>query len=225
MGRVSTCQKNCISIDLLRRSTSEARRRPGVGTPLVSFLPVGSFFHSDNVRCHYKDVIMSTMASQITSLTLVYSSVYSVADQRKHQRSMLLASVREIHWWPGNSPHKGPATRQMFPFDDVITWCNGVYLASCWNTFHLFHPSSSLRSNMSDQYHYMAPAVQPLGWYRYLQHRQGGSLKISQFASPRPMKVGSILLWLLCPPDPCNLPGTALLSRDQSSRGALKYTE
>ena len=63
---------------------------------------------------------MSTMASQITSLTIVYSTVYSGADQRKHQRSATLGFVREIHRWPVNSPHKGPVTRKMFPFDDVI---------------------------------------------------------------------------------------------------------
>ena len=34
---------------------------------------------------HYTDVILTTMASQITSLTVVYSTVYSDADQRKHQ--------------------------------------------------------------------------------------------------------------------------------------------
>ena len=69
---------------------------------------------------HYSDVIMSTMASQITSLTIVYSSVYSGTDQRKHQSSASLAFVREIHRWLVNSPHKGPVTRKMFPFDDVI---------------------------------------------------------------------------------------------------------
>ena len=63
---------------------------------------------------------MGTMASQITSLTIVYSTVYSGADQRKHQRSASLALVRGFHQWPGNSPHKGPVTRKMFPFDDVI---------------------------------------------------------------------------------------------------------
>ena len=69
---------------------------------------------------HYGDVIMGTMASQITSLTIVYSTVYSGADQRKHQSSASLASVRGIHWGPVNSPHKWPVTRKMFPFDDVI---------------------------------------------------------------------------------------------------------
>ena len=36
---------------------------------------------------------MGTMASQITSLTIVYSTVYSDADQRKHERSASLAFV------------------------------------------------------------------------------------------------------------------------------------
>ena len=69
---------------------------------------------------HYNDVIMGAMASQITSLTIVYSTVYSGAGQRKHQSSASLASVRGIHRWPVNSPHKKPVTRKMFPFDDVI---------------------------------------------------------------------------------------------------------
>ena len=69
---------------------------------------------------HYRDVIISTMASQITSLPIVYLTVYSGGEQRKHQSSASLAFVRGIHWWPVNSSHKGPITRKMFPFDDVI---------------------------------------------------------------------------------------------------------
>ena len=72
---------------------------------------------------HYDDIIMGTMASQITSLTIVYLSVYSGADQRKHQASASLAYVRGIHRWPVNSPHQWPVTRKMFPFDDVIMTC------------------------------------------------------------------------------------------------------
>ena len=53
-------------------------------------------------------------------LTIVYSTVYSGADQRKHKSSASLAFVRWIHRWPVNSPHEGPATRQMFLFDDII---------------------------------------------------------------------------------------------------------
>ena len=69
---------------------------------------------------HYSDDIMGTMASQITSLTIVYSTVYSGPDQRKHRSSASLAFVRGIHRWPVNSPYKWPVTRKMFPFDDVI---------------------------------------------------------------------------------------------------------
>ena len=69
---------------------------------------------------HYNDVILSLIASQITSLTNVYSTVYSDADQRKHQSTASLAFVRGIHRGPVNSPHKWPVTRKMFPFDDVI---------------------------------------------------------------------------------------------------------
>ena len=66
------------------------------------------------------DVIMGAIASLITSLTSVYSIVYSDADQRKHQSSTSLAFVRGIHRGPVNSPHKWPATRKMFPINDVI---------------------------------------------------------------------------------------------------------
>ena len=69
---------------------------------------------------HYNDFIMGTIASQITSLTIVYSTVYSEADQRKHQSSASLTFVRGIHRGPVNSPHQWPVTRKMFPFDDVI---------------------------------------------------------------------------------------------------------
>ena len=62
---------------------------------------------------------MSVMASQITSLTAVYSTVYSGTDQTKYQNSASLAFVRGIHRGPVNSPHKGPVTREMFPFDGV----------------------------------------------------------------------------------------------------------
>ena len=63
---------------------------------------------------------MGTMASQITSLTIVYLTDYSDADQRKHHSSASLAFVREINQGLVNSPHKWPVTRKMFPFDDVI---------------------------------------------------------------------------------------------------------
>ena len=69
-----------------------------------------------HLSTHYDDIIMSAMASQITSITIVYSTASSGADQRKHQGSASLAFVGGIHRWL----HKGPVTRKMFPFDDVI---------------------------------------------------------------------------------------------------------
>ena len=69
---------------------------------------------------HSYNVIMGAIASQITSLTIVYSTVYSDVDQRKHQSSASLAFVWEFTGRPVNSPHKWPVTRKMFPFDDVI---------------------------------------------------------------------------------------------------------
>ena len=77
----------------------------------------GSYLDRINVYC---DAIMGAMASQIDSLTILYSTVYSGANQRKHQRSASQAFVRAIHRWPVNSPHKWPVTRKTFPLDDVI---------------------------------------------------------------------------------------------------------
>ena len=79
---------------------------------------------------HNSDVIMGAIASQITSVTIVYSTVYWGADQRKHHKSASLAFVRGTHRWPVNSPHKWPVTRIMFPFDDVI-----MRRCSMWREF------------------------------------------------------------------------------------------
>ena len=62
---------------------------------------------------------MGATTSQITSLMIVYSAVYSGTDHRKLQSYASLAFVRGIHRGPVNSPHKGPVTRNMIPFDDV----------------------------------------------------------------------------------------------------------
>ena len=81
---------------------------------------VSYVYHKSTSVSHYSDVIMGAIAYQITSLPIVYTTVYSGADQRKHQSSASLALVRGIHRRPVNSPHKGPVTRKTFPFDDVI---------------------------------------------------------------------------------------------------------
>ena len=84
---------------------------------------------------------MTMLASQITSLTVVYSIVYSGVNQRKHQSSASLAFVREIHRGPVNFPHKWPVTRKMFPFDDVImrvhiSWGCTLHMCSTYCISH-----------------------------------------------------------------------------------------
>ena len=111
---------------LVRKMANKAltwTRKFSIPVWLILIYTEGKLTCKANGHDHYNDVIMSAMMSQITSLTIVYSSVYSDADQRKHQSSGSLVFVRGIHRWPENSPHKGPATRKMFPFDDVIMTC------------------------------------------------------------------------------------------------------
>ena len=81
--------------------------------------------HSIANQCtevHYSDVIMSAIVYQITGVSIVYSTVCSSADERKHQSSASLSFVTENHQLPVVSLHKGPVTRQMFPLDDVIMY-------------------------------------------------------------------------------------------------------
>ena len=70
---------------------------------------------------HYNDVIIGTIASQITSLTIVYSNVYSGADQRKHQSSASLAFVSNAEnvsiWW---RHHKFSPPNLCYPY--AISW-------------------------------------------------------------------------------------------------------
>ena len=87
---------------------------------ILAGLPGSQFNTPEDRSNHYSDVIMSAMASQITCLTIVYSTLYLGADQKKHQSSASLAFVRGIHQSLVNSPHKRPVTRKMFPFDDII---------------------------------------------------------------------------------------------------------
>ena len=79
------------------------------------WLSIMSSIYDWNITIHYNDVITGAIASQITSLTIVYSMVYSGADQRKHQSSTSLAFVRGIYRGPVNSPHKWPVMRKMCP--------------------------------------------------------------------------------------------------------------
>ena len=90
---------------------------------------------------------MTTMASQITSLTVVYSIVYSGVDKRKHQRSASLAFVRGIHrdrWIPRT---KGQLRGKCFHLM-TSSWTStalGESMMTSWygNTFRITGPLSS----------------------------------------------------------------------------------
>ena len=80
---------------------------------------------------HYDDVIMTTMAAQITSLTVVYSTVYSDANQREHQSSASLAFVWGIHrdrWIPRT---KGQLRRKCFHLM-TSSWFDDIDLDQYW---------------------------------------------------------------------------------------------
>ena len=70
---------------------------------------------------HYSDIIMSTMASQITSLVIVYSTVYSGAKIKESIKALRHWPLcREFYHWPVISPHKWPVTWKLFPFYDIV---------------------------------------------------------------------------------------------------------
>ena len=114
---------------------------------------------------------MTTIALQITSLTIVYSTIYSGADQSKHQSSASLAFVWGIHRGPVNSPHKWPVTRKMFPFDDVIMWWNHDDVTT-WKCFqhdwpfvrgiHEYEGNPSQRASKAKLWHFFM-----LAWTSY----------------------------------------------------------
>ena len=106
---------------------------------------------------------MGAIASQITSLTIIYSTVYSDADQRKHQSSAPLAFVRWIHWGTVNSPHKWPVTRKI-PFDDVIMAMRIIQL-STWVLYFLWYTLQRRLAQISLKRHWNSAAVLlRLGW-------------------------------------------------------------
>ena len=112
----------------------------------------------------YNDFIMSAKVSQITSLMIVYSSIYSGEDQRKYQSSASLAFVWGIHRRPVNSPHKGPVTRKMFPFDNVIMIKCDVMAWDCkscnWSCD--MHGQVKIHSVLMQHFH-----IEFLVWYGY----------------------------------------------------------
>ena len=107
---------------------------------------------------HYNDVIMGAIASQITCLAIVYSIVYSVADQRKHQSSASLAFVRGSHrsatgefpaqrasnaenvsiWWRHHVAGSSSYSHKMFlPYYSELFYPSILSIAQCHCTLRL----------------------------------------------------------------------------------------
>ena len=143
-----------------------------------------------SIWIHYNDVIMIVIASQITSVSIVWSTVCSGADQRKHQSSATLAFVRGIHRWPVDSPHKRPVTQKMFPFHDVIIlgqislgnvlfphyikplpeptltnhqWDRAIFISGQFHKSHTSHHSANLLENYSFKISHISPRSQAVG--------------------------------------------------------------
>ena len=113
---------------------------------------------------------MDAIASQITSLSIVYSTVYSDADKKTHQSSASLAFVWGIHRRPVNSPHKWPVTRKMFPFDDVIMiyrlqFCyNDVDAKNDQQKISMIYMCSATPSSNKLWYHWTIPKATASDW-------------------------------------------------------------
>ena len=110
----------CVAMLMRCNDTTGRSRSKFTGSYAVCSTASASQQETKHQNSHYSDVIMTMVASHITSLTVVYSTIYSGADQSKHQSSASLAFMWGIHRGAVNSPHKWPVTRKMFPFDDVI---------------------------------------------------------------------------------------------------------
>ena len=102
-------------------------------------------------RClvHYAYVMMTKMAPQITSLTVVYSTVYSDADQIKHQSSASLAFVRGIHRGRTKGQLRGKCFHLMTSSCIVLSAMSPMVCISPWNVFHFDLSKNTLPSRGS----------------------------------------------------------------------------
>ena len=133
---------------------------------MLDRIPAGAITY-EHLYHHYNDVIMGAIASQITSLAIVYSTIFQA--EIKHQASKKTSKLRVTGLYAGNSPgpvnspHKWPVTRIMFPFDDVImisgyviVWfpvCDwAAFLLQQWNILLCCNIYLSIRFQISRNY-------------------------------------------------------------------------
>ena len=89
--------------------------------------PTGCFYQWINNKVYYSGIIMSAMASQITSLTIVCSTVYSGADKKK------TAKLRVTGLSVVNSPITGEFPGQMASnTENVSIWWRHHVLKIVW---------------------------------------------------------------------------------------------
>ena len=149
------------------------------------------FYVANSTHYSVNTVKISVMGSQITSLTIVYSTVYSGTNQRKHQSSASLAFVRGIHRWPVNSTLNWPVTRinisiwwrhhDLF-WSFRIPFANKWSLIPAWISNHIYYYDEMLDTayhihhNMWDEITYPFPnfngyAVEVWEWIgNFTQH-------------------------------------------------------
>ena len=97
----------------------------------------------DQVKTYYSDLTMSAMASQITSVSIVYSTVYSGADRRKHQRfhatGLCAGNSPVMSKIPGTKGQRENLFHLMTSSCDIIAWItsNSTWAYSIGNMAHL----------------------------------------------------------------------------------------
>ena len=106
--------------------------------------------------------------------------------QRKHQSFVSLAFVRGIHRWPVNSPHKGPVTRKMFPFDDVIIIAPTTLWFCSHSNSHTPGDTITCLPARKQVYH-------GLIWHMYVSGRSRPCLKIISVICLYPFMIGNII--------------------------------
>ena len=128
---------------------------------------------------HYDDGIMNTIASQITSLTIVYSTVYSDADQRKYQSSASLAFV----WgFPGELPAQMPCNAENVSIwwrhhDNTAVYLQNTHNRQCIAPPCLWVQTADILIGMYCKYHLIATRnASPTDFNRLLINRRKGSL-------------------------------------------------
>ena len=146
---------------------------------------------------HYSDVILGAMASQITSLTIVYSTLHSGTDQTSKLTGLCA----------GNSPVTGYA--EMFPFM-TSSWCYCVVVFCIFTGLYHFHDDVIKRKHFSRHWPFVWGIRQ---WRRTLVFSlicawTNGWVNNRLFETP------SRSLWCHCTED--NYPGILLCSQDST---------